>query len=903
MNNTGQTGGTPDADIDAQEAWDTLTASTCIVAVIDTGVDYNHPDLANNIWVNPGEIPGNGKDDDTNGVVDDVHGYDFYAYDSDPMDETDHGTHCSGTIGGIGNNGIGVAGVCWDVKIMALRFLGPGGGFTESAIECVQYGVFMGAKILSNSWGGGPYSHALYDAIMAADAAGVLFVAAAGNSGNDNDIYPEYPASYVAPNIIAVAATTHTDARAYFSCYGRWSVDLGAPGLDILSSIPGNKYEFFDGTSMACPHVAGACALVTAAGYYGFSHDDVRKIILNTVDVIPALNGRTTSGGRLNLNAAVVKAAKGRLLEVLQPNGGEVWYVLSNYPITWDARGPKWAAGDKVYLEYSPDSGWTWYPIAGADSLDYDLGTFNWNTTGLTPTHNYRVRVVYVDDPAVQDMSDSDFVVLPDRHFTITAPNDGQMYEVNQTVPIRWTAWGTDWLPGDLARLEYSFDDGASWQVVQGGAYVPYNQGLLNWNTTGLPGGFCWIRISWIDDPYIYDINDNPVVLRRRFFVNDSSRVNDVYTTAVGNDSNDGMSSNRPKATVQAILDQYDLSLGDIVHIDTGKYRLQNGILVKAQDGGVARGSVTFKGSWKGATLDRGTAASGTSCIYLDNADYVNLVDLVFTNGFYGIALRNADHCALSNITIRAGCNYGVYAYHCMYNRVGGLRVTGARSHGVYLYWSFFNTLEGLDVSGSGGSGLHLWHAYYNYILNSVFRNNSGSGIHNYLNSYAYLWNCTVSGNRGNEIYTSGGGNFLRLWNSIVVADGAGDHCIFANCGRYAGDYNNLWTRNGAKVGYYSDEKTTLTDWQLILPTNAPCEQHSQSADPRFVSSTDLHLRSTAANGTYVSATGLWQSFPELSPSIDAGDPASDFSREPAPNGGRIDQGAYGNTPYASKTP
>lgn len=268
MNNTGQTGGTADADIDAPEAWNFTTGSSnVVVAVIDTGVDYNHQDLSANMWTNPGEIPGNGVDDDLNGYVDDYYGINSITGSGNPMDDHYHGTHCSGTIGGRGNNGIGVAGVCWNVKIMACKFLDSGGsGYTSDAIECIQYAVSKGAHIMSNSWGGGGFSQSLKDAITAAQTAGILFVAAAGNTtgGHDNDASPSYPASYDCENIIAVAATDHNDALATFSHYGATSVDVAAPGVNIYSAQPGNAYQYLSGTSMATPHVSGLCALLKA---------------------------------------------------------------------------------------------------------------------------------------------------------------------------------------------------------------------------------------------------------------------------------------------------------------------------------------------------------------------------------------------------------------------------------------------------------------------------------------------------------------------------------------------------------------------------------------------------------------------------------------------------------------
>lgn len=309
MNNTGQTGGTVNADINAPEAWDQITGdSNTIVAVIDTGVDYTHPDLAANIWTNPREIPGNGIDDDGNGYVDDVHGYDFFSYVGNPMDDYGHGTHVAGTIAAVGNNGIGVTGVNWHAKIMAVKFLGGGGsGSYADAINAINYATQMGAKILSNSWGGSYYSQALYDAIQAAGNAGALFVAAAGNSGCNCLIYP---AGYDLPNIISVAATDHNDALASFSNYDDVAVDLGAPGVNILSTVPtgwlpsglfdASGYMRLNGTSMATPHVSGAAALLKAA-VPSLTWQQIKTQILTSVDPIPALSGKTVSGGRLNV--------------------------------------------------------------------------------------------------------------------------------------------------------------------------------------------------------------------------------------------------------------------------------------------------------------------------------------------------------------------------------------------------------------------------------------------------------------------------------------------------------------------------------------------------------------------------------------------------------------------------
>ena len=306
LHNTGQTGGTNDRDIDAPEAWSLATGdSSIVVAVTDTGVDFTHPDLANQRWVNSLDDPGDNFDDDGNGLVDDWSGWDFVNDDNDPFDDNNHGTHVSGTIGAEGNNGIGVVGVNWNVKIMALKFLSSAGsGSTADAIGATLYAADHGADVASNSWGGGPYDQALLNAIEYGASRGMLFVAAAGNDSQNNDVTPTYPATYDSDAVLAVAATDHSDAMAFFSSYGANTVDLGAPGVNILSTTPGNTYQSFSGTSMATPHVAGAAALVEDA-FPGATLYGIKALLMNSVDPAPALAGKTVTGGRLNIGTAL----------------------------------------------------------------------------------------------------------------------------------------------------------------------------------------------------------------------------------------------------------------------------------------------------------------------------------------------------------------------------------------------------------------------------------------------------------------------------------------------------------------------------------------------------------------------------------------------------------------------
>jgi len=288
--------------IQAPAAWDVSTGSSDVtVAVIDTGIEYTHPDLAANIAVNSGEVPTNGIDDDRNGFVDDVYGYDFINNDANPLDDHYHGTHCAGTIGAVGNNGLGVAGVAWNVKLMPIKVLsGSGSGSIASVVAGINYAVTRGVKIVSMSLGTSSYSQTLEDAIENAKHQGVLIVAAAGNSGQNSDLYPLYPAASAQDNVISVAASNQSDGLATFSNYGATSVDLAAPGVSILSTTLAAGYGYASGTSMATPHVAGMAAILKSVNPE-LSYVGLKNALIQGVDSLPAFNAKTVSGGRANL--------------------------------------------------------------------------------------------------------------------------------------------------------------------------------------------------------------------------------------------------------------------------------------------------------------------------------------------------------------------------------------------------------------------------------------------------------------------------------------------------------------------------------------------------------------------------------------------------------------------------
>jgi len=395
--NTGQTingvAGTPGVDIHATDAWDvTVGSRDNVVAVIDTGVDYTHPDLADNIWSAPDAftvtIAGlqitcpKGS-----------HGFNAITKVCDPMDDNVHGTHVSGTIGGVGNNGVGVTGVNWTASIMASKFLDANGsGTLADALNAISFVIqakqafasTLGAnvRVMSNSWGGGNFSQAMLDEINLANTNDMLFVAAAGNNSSSNDSLPFYPASYNAPNVIAVAATSNLDQLAYFSNYGATTVHLGAPGVDIVSTAPNNGYLMASGTSMATPHVSGAAMLVLSR--CSLSTADLKGALIASVDAVPALAGKTTSGGRLDVNGAlractalpsapVLSSVNGDQKVILTWTGGAgaTGFTISRSltsggPYTVVASGLK----TKTYADSSLTNGTTYYYVVnGTNSL------------------------------------------------------------------------------------------------------------------------------------------------------------------------------------------------------------------------------------------------------------------------------------------------------------------------------------------------------------------------------------------------------------------------------------------------------------------------------------------------------------------------------------------------------
>lgn len=345
-------GATGRADIGAPEAWDVRTdAGDVIVAVIDSGIRPTHQDLRDNLWRNPGEISGSGRDDDGNGYIDDVHGIDAIVRSGNPWDTQGHGTHVAGIVGAVGNNGIGSAGVAWRVQLMALRFIGDDGeGATSDAVRCLDYARAHGARIVNASWGSSARSQSLRRAIERARSADMIVVAGAGNSSANLDRDPFYPAAFDAPNLLSVASSDRTGGLASSSSYGPTTVDLAAPGEGIHSTwaTSDSAYRVASGASMAAPHVTGTLALL-AAECPSCSATELIDAILNSVDPVPSMAGKVRTGGRLNAGRALARV---RIAAIEPPTLGLETVVALDPAVSLGLNG---TPGTAYWIESSPD--------------------------------------------------------------------------------------------------------------------------------------------------------------------------------------------------------------------------------------------------------------------------------------------------------------------------------------------------------------------------------------------------------------------------------------------------------------------------------------------------------------------------------------------------------------------
>ena len=813
MHNTGQTSGSADADIDAPEAWDIATDSNIIVAVIDTGVDYNHPDLAANMWTN------------ANGY----HGYDFRNNDNYPMDDCGHGTHCAGIIGARGNNGVGVTGVCWNVKIMALKFLDYTGsnGDTADAIACINYAVNNGAKVLSNSWGG-PYDPDLRTAIENAGTAGVLFIASAGNTGidNDNDEYPNYPASYDCNNIISVMATDSNDARSIWSYYsstnwGAASVDLAAPGSVILSCVPyavcnydvcHKYYESWHGTSMAAPHVAGACALVWSVNP-SLSHLQVKDIILKSVDKLPSLDGLCVTEGRLNLYNALVETLKNEQILSNVDNIAEGHSVLPSNEITYTIHyaNPVTNPSDPNYIGTLTNVSIIDYlPVEVDIQTPFDPAyndanrTYTWNIGTLSPgssgSFSLSVTVNNLAEPLgkIKNMckmkSDQIRPVFATEVTDVNSWNPGIIY-VSKYAPGLDT--GMSWKNAyrDLQRALDRAQAGYSSAIwVAKGRYKP----RFYWDTTyGTDGG--------------YDGNFSLFNGANLF-----GHFAGVETSASERDLAD--------ANNEAILD------GWISELSSGIYILYPvSYVVKAEgiENVIIDGFTIINSHYNEYENPYGFYQGAG--IYLDGSSASVVNCKISENCLNGISAQNASVVDIQNCSFIdnisafgldvesvGGSGSRITVSNCLFQNNSEGICTGSWGYGIAL------TVKGSNILDNG-DGISLAFTQESTIINNWIHDNYGNGI---WIDYRQVFATTIRNNTifGNGAYgVSSGSEDPIIQNCIIRGNTGGD---------FGGTLNNvnyccLQTERSETTNIYNDP--CFEPDNLHIKWNSPCRDNGDS--------------------------------------------------------------------------
>jgi len=475
LRNLGEGSGRTNADISAPEAWAVTTGSrSVVVAIVDTGIDYLHEDLRDNLWTNRLETPFNGLDDDGNGFVDDYHGYDFVSGDSDPFDDNQHGTHVAGTVGARGNNGIGTVGVCWEVSLMAVKaFDENGNGTVADAIAAIRYAVNNGARVINASWGLDEKSRALEEAAQGAADAGVLIVAAAGNNRTDA---PTYPAAF--ESVLAVGATDEKDARADFSNYGP-HLDIAAPGSGILSTFPENSYGTLSGTSMAAPHVAGTAALVLARRP-NFTRQELFEILINSTD--PVAVDQPLGNGRLNAELAV------RTEEALPTARLAVPATVAGRALVMGTAGGSSFAGYLVRIGAGrAPTNWTEIATGAKEVVNGMLAEFD---TSLLADGAAVVQLIVTNRVGNTAVARGPTQIL---NAQIVSPLSGDIL-----APGRYEIAGTVYGAGKTYELAYGSGlSPTEWTVIAAGESSLRTNGKLGeWDAANLPAGPYSLRLA-----------------------------------------------------------------------------------------------------------------------------------------------------------------------------------------------------------------------------------------------------------------------------------------------------------------------------------------------------------------------------------------------------------------------
>jgi parallel beta-helix repeat protein len=767
LNNSGQTGGTADADIDAAEAWTISNGSSdIVVAVIDTGVDYNHPDLTANMWKNPNETV-DGIDNDGNGYIDDIYGIDAYNDDSDPMDDHSHGTHCSGTIGGVGNNSIGVVGVNWNVSIMALKFISKfNSGPTSDAIETINYMIMMkengtNIKVSSNSWGGGGFSKSLYDAIEKTRRANIIFIAASGNDYSDTDITPHYPSSYNLTNVLSVAATDHNDNRAAFSNWGAHSVDVAAPGVRTYSTILSNGYGNKSGTSMATPHTAGLAALIAATNST-MNYNELKNLIMTTVDPLPALKEEMIAGGRINAYNALTYVPSGMQLYIQNPGNNS--NLIRNTPVSVTAsvtdgihpitnavlnvtfdngdpllrlldngKGSDQVAGDGYYTG-------RWVP-KGPISI---VLTINATAPGLG-SEEKQIVVNIIDSNII-----SNNTIMSNKYGIRLITSTSNIIENNLILDSTDTGLYLEYSTYNHVNNNTCSNNEIGIEITDGS----YNNQILN---------------NIIDSNYYNGIYISPfsggytVIKTNTIRYNDQDILNEYPAVWVSSDKNqvidNNISNNNGSAIYLFEAFQTQISNNTLINNPSGLY-LNHSMNTKIFDNKMTSCGIFMAGSeikqWNTHAIDTTNTVNKKPIIYLK--DQLNRT-----------APAGAGEIILANCT-----NISVTAQYLSRGSVGLLLGFTQNSY-IYNNYFGFNNLNGVYITNSSS----------NNVTNNSFVENRGYGVVVTQNSSNNSFSLNIfSNNSGADIYTSPGSSSVQAYD-----DGM----------------NNRWNNTSGEGNYWSD--------------------------------------------------------------------------------------------------
>lgn len=897
-------GGISNANVHADQAWDyTRGTSSVVVAVMDDSIDWTHPDLTNNIFYNPGECGGgkehNGLDDDGNGYVDDWHGWDFSDFDNDPApfeDDDNHGTACAGCVASTADNGVGGCGVAPGCKILPIRLwlvtMAPDSDYAEAFYYATNF-----ASVISCSWYRPVPSSVLSDSISEAwykgrGGKGCLVYFAAGNFAPTQP-WVTYPANL--PTTLAIGGTGEDDTIVYYSCYGP-ELDFMAPTWGGSAGIwttdrQGLWYGYNDnGVSWTYVSTYVSGGIHTCRWEYVKDEYDSSGWDCGWIDdvTIPGVGAESFESGTLT-------AWPWKL------EGGGEWKAerYNAYSGDWSARSGKISdsSSNALVLVTNMAPGFITFRWMVSSEMDYDwldfyvdgvlvdsysgdggdadgnfTDSFNGTSAACPIAAGVGALLLSQYPELSSEMARTILRATCDKVGAtpyVDGRNDYYGYgRLNAWRAITGPAITSTPSTVAVVGQAYAYDDNYAaeafglgtilWQKVSGPSWFAINQtnGVISGTPSADYNGAVTIRAY-----SAYGTNTQTWTLHTRkvYYVNDSSTANDMWCTAVGSDSYAGTSSSAPKASVQSVLSTYTLSPADLVRIDTGTYNLSANIDVASTHHGTLGAPIEFNASPYGVVMNRGSTSSGNYSWKI-NTDNVLLKTVEGTN-----------RAGVQRVPMRL---------------TGGDGGIQAVSNNVTISWVDCHTNKNYAINIAGANAL---------VRNCITRMaNYGITV---AQPGARILNCTVYSNKIYGIWCRT--NDISIRNTIVYAQGASVVGVRLDGGASItnSDYNNLYAIPGAYLGYAGGNRTSLADWYGATLSDS----NSVSADPLFANAGggDLHLMSI--EGRYGSG-GTWVKDASHSPSIDAGDPLYVISKEPSPNGGRLNQGAYGDTSFASKS-